>query len=1052
MGGSGSCHMHPRLDTPRERRSLIPRPRLVAKLHAAIGNGLIVANAPAGFGKSTLLAEFARDLADSYAVRWTSLDSSCCVPEVFAERVSLALAGDRSVPPGAIGKEGDLKAYIANALAMAGSLPEPTLLVLDNLQEVGTNEATLDLLGWLLEATPEGIEIILSGRSLPSLITLDERLASGDCLLLGSQDLAFDAGELASAIERARSSLTPDDVQTATDGWPVGVMAILSGTLSASGSRERRQEAAWTRFLGTQVWGSVPAHLQPAMLRLALPAVVDAPLANRLAGPGAWVTLSAWLADHDFLYEPLAGDRIRFNPLLRTYLQEQFRRSSPLEFDATVADLASRAERDGCISLAIEYARTSGQEALLAAILERQSQGLIHHGSFQLLWHGYEVLPPELIASHPLLAAIRARILAHTGRAGEALNVANELLADPEVRGSARVHATLARMRGLRLLGKIPELIQSVSSIRAVEECADESVLSELAYHDAEVALSALGDLDRSERLLRQTIEHCDPAVHPLGLLAQSTLGQLLTIRGDGPGAVNMLTQSAEGWRRLGSSSNLGWVLNNLGMAHLQVGDFESAVQVLNEARAEGIRCENQRNTAYATASIGDAELGLGHWQAARERYEEAIKICAEDAPDETLAALSIAGLSGALLGLGDLTQADFFIRRAMLVAVASGNSFEIASCKLQEAAIESATGNHVVAVRSAEEAAGRFEEMDAQSSFTTALYRLAICHFKAGDRLRAQGTLDQLTALLSEPWMFGVLLPLVREQPMFGQWASARGFGGEAFRALLARHAFESVDTDAETQSPSLFPIVRARSLGRVSVRVGDEELSDESWASARAKEMFFLFLANRQGIRKEEAVELLYPELAPEKCNSAFHSNLYRVRRALYGESVVKRDGTYLLNPDASFEWDLESFETLMHEASSLPQGSDERATRYEEALRLYRGPFAEAFYSEWAAALRERVEDEAHQALAALAGFYAARNDFESAAACMERVLESNALNEEAAYRLATYRLRSGHAVVALDFLDSFRRTYEEEFGEHLPERFARLRSDIAAGATA
>ncbi len=1052
MGGSGSCHMHPRLDTPRERRSLIPRPRLVAKLHAAIGGGLIAVHAPAGFGKTAVLAEFARDLGDSYSVRWIPLDPSCCVPEVFAERISCGLASEHSVPPGAIGREGDLKAYLAHSVGIAGMSAEPTLLVIDNLQELGDNEATLDLLGWLLEAVPEGIEIILSGRSLPPLVTLDERVASGDCLLLGSQDLAFDQEELAAVLERSGSSMEPADLQSATDGWPVGVMAILSGTLSASGSRERRQEAAWTRFLGTNVWGSVPAHLQPALQRLSLPPVVDAALANRLAGPGAWLTLSTWLADHDFLYEPLGGERIRFNPLLRTYLHEQFRRNSPTEFDATIADLASRAERDGCIPLAIEYARTPGQEPLLAAILTRQSQELILHGSFQLLWHGYEALSPELVAANPLLGAVRARVLAHTGRAGEALNIANELLGELEVRGTARIHATLARMRSLRLLGKIPELVESANAIRAIEEGADGAVLDELAYHDAEVALSALGDLDRAERLLRQTIEHCDPAAHPLGLLAQSTLGQLLSIRGDGPGAVNTLTRSAEGWRRLGSSSNLGWVLNNLGMAHLQVGDFESAVQVLNEARAEGIRCENQRNTAYATASIGDAELGLGHWQAARERYEEAIKICAEDAPDETLAALSIAGLSGALLGLGDLTQADFFIRRAMLVAVASGNSFETATCKLQEAAIESANGNHVVAIHSAEEAADLFEEMGAQTAYTTALYRLALCHFKAGDRGRAKETLDQLDALLQEPWMFGVLLPLVREQPMFGQWASARGFGGESFRTLLSRHAFEAARTESEPDPAPMYPVVRARSLGRVSVRVGDDELGDESWASARAKEMFFLLLANRQGIRKEEAVELLYPELDPEKCNSAFHSNLYRVRRALFGESVVKRDGTYLLNPEATFEWDLESFESLMQEAESLPQGSDERAARYEAALRVYQGPFAEVFYTEWAAALRRRAEDQAHQALAALAGLYAARNDYESAATCMERVLTSNNLNEEAAYRLAMYRVRAGQAVAALDFLDSFRRTYEEELGESLPDRFGQLRSDIAAGAIA
>ena len=67
---------------------------------------------------------------------------------------------------------------------------------------------------------------------------------------------------------------------------------------------------------------------------------------------------------------------------------------------------------------------------------------------------------------------------------------------------------------------------------------------------------------------------------------------------------------------------------------------------------------------------------------------------------------------------------------------------------------------------------------------------------------------------------------------------------------------------------------------------------------------------VAKPDGLRKEEAVEQLYPDLEPEKCNSAFHSNLYRVRKALYQESVVKRDGAYVLNPEGEFEWDVAEF----------------------------------------------------------------------------------------------------------------------------------------------
>ncbi|MEJ5221553.1 MAG: BTAD domain-containing putative transcriptional regulator, partial [Tepidiforma sp.] len=475
-------------------------------------------------------------------------------------------------------------------------------------------------------------------------------------------------------------------------------------------------------------------------------------------------------------------------------------------------------------------------------------------------------------------------------------------------------------------------------------------------------------------------------------------------------------------------------------------------VAVLEEAVAEGISCGNRRNVAYATGSLGDAELALGHFKKAQEHFEEAIRICATEALDETLAALSIAGLSAAFLGQGDLQQADFFARRAMLVALASGNQYEIAYCKLRQSAVDLAAGNALVAERLAGEAADAFEQMDVAPFAAAAWYRRAMAQFRLNRRAEAQESLAKCAAAIRQPWMTNVLVPLVRENPMFAQWAASRPAAGRWFRDILERQSFLVSSDAAEPPSePSAgrFPRVVARSLGRVAVTVGGRQVTDEQWASLRAKELFFLLLAHRGGIRKEQAVEMLYPELPREKCNSAFHSNLYRLRRALYAECVVKQDGAYLLNPEGQFEWDVERFEAALERAHQAAPGSKERALAFQEALELYEGPFAEVFESEWAAARRARLHEQAHSSLAALAGYFAARKDFEAAVLCLERILRSDRFNEEAAYELARYRSRAGQAVQALHFIDQYAELYEQELGEPLPERFYELRAAIAAG---
>ena len=376
-------------------------------------------------------------------------------------------------------------------------------------------------------------------------------------------------------------------------------------------------------------------------------------------------------------------------------------------------------------------------------------------------------------------------------------------------------------------------------------------MLAELAYAEADVALSVTADLPRAERMLRETINLCDDAgLQALGLLASSTLGQTLTMKGNAPAAVDILVRAASGWRRIGRSANLGWVLNNLGMAYLQVGDFESAVTVLTEAREEGERCKNPRNAAYAIASMGDAELALGHWDRARELYEDAIRICAEEAPDETLAALSICGLAGALLGLGDLQQADYFIQRAVLVATASSNSFEMATCRLQQAAVESASGDHATAVAMASEAVELFTAMDTQTSLCAAYYRLAMCQFKAGHRrFQRLSDVSKTATSSTRPWMVGALVPSYCITPMT-KWVASRSLAGRAFREFIERRPPGEEDTGEEEAVPaSRFPAVVARALDRAPSGRRRESRGKATGAVQPArKKLFFLFLANRR------------------------------------------------------------------------------------------------------------------------------------------------------------------------------------------------------------
>lgn len=1030
---------------PRLPRRVIPRRHLLNRLHGAIGSGVTLLEAPAGFGKTTLLAQFAGDI--EYTPHWLTLDASCGSPEVLAHQLGVALSRSAlTEPPATSAKLTDLQAYVnAEVTRAVAASAQPLLFVLDNIHELCDARESALLLSWFIGAFPEGNEIVLSGRERPFLPAINGAIATGDILVLEGQDLAFTLEEITALAED--SGKNAQEILESTSGWPVGVLATLSSTPGESVS-----SSAFDKYLEHEVWQHVPADLRAPLRRFSLePSVVRSAVEAEF-GLSAWRSLTTWLSSRDFLCEHLSPNELRLNPMLRNFIATEFDRLDPegyaSAFQAVIDDLTSA----GNLPEAVELTRSGGNERQLADILERHSPHLIVQGALTLLMRAFECVSEPTLRRRPLLRGMNARVIAHLGDPDEALRRADGLLRDDRADIEARGHALLARLRSLRLLGRMEDAKSTVERLGDTERQLEGALKAEVNYHLAEYELSFSRDFLRAEELLRLVSDACDRGGYePLGLLARSTLGQSLAMRGDAPAAVAVLSRAAQGWRSLGRSSNLGWVLNNLGMSHIQAGDFTSAAGVLEEAVREGVDCGNERNVAYATASLGDAQLALGHFERARVHYEEAIRICATGALDESLAALSIAGLSAALLGEGDIQQADFFSRRALLVAVSSANSYEIAMCKLQQSAVELAAGNHVVSISEAKEAADRFAHMEVLPMLATAQYRLSMACFKSNRRPEAEEALEKVSAALPEAWMAGTLVPLVRENPMFAQWAAGRRGVVPALREVLERRSFEApVAAPNAAAAHSRFPAVAAHSLGKLSVAVGGREVSDEEWASARAREMFFLLLSNRGGIRKEEAVEQLYPELPREKCNSAFHSNIYRIRRALYQDSVVKGDdGIYQLNPEGSFSWDVEEFEAAIERGRLSPGGSRERALALQEALELYAGPFATSFHSEWADTVRTRLDDEANESLATLAGYYAGRDDYESAALCMDRVLRANRFNEEAAYQFARYRTRAGQVVQALRFIDEYTDTYEHELGAPPPQRFAELRSAIAAG---
>src|SRR3984957_11016168 len=155
-----------KLHVPRLQPGFVPRPRLVTALGEGMVRGRVLVCAPAGFGKTALLADWAR--GDGRPVAWLGLDGGDSDPARFWRYVVAALDRAR---PGLAGRVGPLPSgsveglvtALINGLA-ADPGPDEVLLVLDDYHLVDSGPVH-DSVAFLLENLPPGLRVVVSGRA-----------------------------------------------------------------------------------------------------------------------------------------------------------------------------------------------------------------------------------------------------------------------------------------------------------------------------------------------------------------------------------------------------------------------------------------------------------------------------------------------------------------------------------------------------------------------------------------------------------------------------------------------------------------------------------------------------------------------------------------------------------------------------------------------------------------------------------------------------------------------------------------------------------------------
>ncbi len=585
-----------KLRPPTLRAGVIARPGTVSRLRRETATVASIV-APAGYGKTTLLAQWAA--AESRSVAWVSTDERDNDPHVFLKHVSAAI--DRIEPLDerllnllAARRPPESAPLAARAARALGSCRMPFLLVLDNADLLHGKEARAAL-AMLVARTPAGSTIALGSRTAPGL-PLAALRATDSLAELGIHELTLSNRDAELLLQRANEDLSEQQIAELAElceGWPAALyLAALSvrdttrGTLDVRGASEH--VGGEDRYVADYMRAEFLSQLRPAdvrfLRRTSILEELSPPLCDAVLQIDASELELRKLARAQVIL-PLDDDRgsYRLHRLVREFLLRELTTHEPQIVQTLHSRAADWFETVGDPEAALEHANSAGDAGRVATIIAAIAIPASNRGHVRQIERSLARFgDTRQLERYPAVALHGSRIHTFRGRAAEA-----ERWLDLAERGARRRGRDAAVLR------------PRISVVRAAMCRAGARKM----LADAGAALVKLPQASHW---------------YPLALHMRGTAAMLLDAVGE---SESLLGETVEAAHALGCAETEMVALGQLSLIARERGDLDRAdeLSAQAEALARASELDEYPTFAIALAACAQTSLRHGRWAEARE-------------------------------------------------------------------------------------------------------------------------------------------------------------------------------------------------------------------------------------------------------------------------------------------------------------------------------------------------------------------------------------------------------------------------------------------------
>lgn len=456
---------------PTLRPRLVLRPRLTSKFDRFQNYKLAYISAPAGYGKTTLLAEWISQL--NFPVSWLWLDSGDNDPIRFINSIFLAVSKVNDVfrndlentlrvsnPP-------DFLSAIHFFISAISKLPNEIFLVLDDYHEI-QNEVCHEGISYLINHAPVNLHLLIATRESPPL-NLARVRAQGELLEIGSSELAFTQDEVDKFLHYVMQ-LDLDEQETQilvqlTEGWVTALqLAGLSLQNCTDCFRFLREFSGDNRhiaeYLIAEVVQLLSEDLRIFLLKTSILEQLNGSLCDTILETQNSDSILLQLENQNLFLIPLDFKRMwyRYHTLFRDLLNNLLKDKFPEEITKLHQRATTWYEANGYYHAAIKHSFASTDFEKACQLIEIYSDKLWGRNEMDTLRDWLEDIPIEHLDRHPRLIILQAWIAVLSGqlkegekllkKAEQSLDVTN-FSEQKELNGILKViHGIFSRMRG----------------------------------------------------------------------------------------------------------------------------------------------------------------------------------------------------------------------------------------------------------------------------------------------------------------------------------------------------------------------------------------------------------------------------------------------------------------------------------------------------------------------------------------------------------------------------------------------------------------------------